>query len=104
MSGAVAAAQAEAMDTTTSGSDAINAPRSLQRPTNDRMLAGVAIGLSDYLDVDVVLVRIVLVVLAVMGGAGVPLYLAGWLLIPEEGASRSIASDLLGRASHVPSQ
>jgi hypothetical protein len=30
-----------------------------------------------------------------MGGAGIPLYLAGWLLIPEEGAQQSIASDLI---------
>ena len=28
----------------------------------------------------------------VVGGAGVPLYLAGWLLIPEEGSGQSIAS------------
>jgi len=30
-----------------------------------------------------------------MGGAGVPLYLAGWLLIPEEGAEQSLASELI---------
>ena len=31
----------------------------------------------------------------VMGGAGVPIYLAGWLLIPEEGAEQSIASGFI---------
>jgi phage shock protein C len=60
------------------------------------MLAGVAAGIANYLDVDVTLVRIVLAVLTVAGGAGVPIYLAGWLLIPEEGASQSIASELIG--------
>jgi phage shock protein C len=41
-------------------------------------------------------VRIILAVLTVVGvGVGVPLYLAGWLLIPEEGAPQSIASDLI---------
>ena len=30
-----------------------------------------------------------------MGGAGVPIYLAGWLLIPDEGATQSIASELI---------
>jgi phage shock protein PspC (stress-responsive transcriptional regulator) len=67
-------------------------PQPLCRPVNDRMLAGVASGFARYLDLDVTLVRIVLAVLAVVGGAGVPVYLAGWLLIPEEGAEQSIAS------------
>ncbi len=56
------------------------------------MLAGVAAGIARYLGVDVTVVRIVLAVLAFVGGAGVPIYLAGWLLIPEEGAEQSIAS------------
>jgi phage shock protein C len=59
------------------------------------MLAGVAVGIARYLNVDVTVVRIVLVVLAVVGGAGVPLYLAGWLLIPEEGSEQSIASEFI---------
>jgi len=59
------------------------------------MLAGVASGIARYLGADVTLVRIVLAVLAVVGGAGVPIYLAGWLLIPEEGAEQSIASHFI---------
>jgi phage shock protein PspC (stress-responsive transcriptional regulator) len=60
------------------------------------MLAGVAAGVADYLGIDATIVRIVLAVLTVVsGGVGVLLYLAGWLLIPEEGASQSIASDLI---------
>ena len=70
-------------------------PQPLCRPTGDRMLAGVAAGVAAYLGVDVTVVRIVLAVLAVMGGAGVPIYLAGWLLIPEEGAEQSIASGFI---------
>ena len=68
--------------------------RQLSRPVDDRMLAGVASGLARYLGVDVTIVRIVLAVL-VFTGPGVPIYLAGWLLIPEEGAEASIASDLV---------
>lgn len=67
----------------------------LCRPTEGRMLAGVAAGIARYLNVDVTVVRIVLVVLAIVGGAGVPLYLAGWLLIPEEGAEQSIAGEFI---------
>jgi phage shock protein PspC (stress-responsive transcriptional regulator) len=67
-------------------------PQPLRRPFQDRMLAGVAAGIARYLGVDVTVVRIVLAVLVIVGGAGVPLYLAGWLLIPDEDAEQSIAS------------
>jgi phage shock protein PspC (stress-responsive transcriptional regulator) len=67
----------------------------LRRPFQDRMLAGVAAGLARYFDVDVTLVRIAFVVLTVIGGAGIPLYLAGLLLIPEEGSDQSIAGSLI---------
>lgn len=70
-------------------------PRQLRRPGQGRMLAGVAAGIASYLDVDVTIVRIVLAVLTVLGGAGVPIYLAGWLLIPEEGAEQSIATEFI---------
>jgi phage shock protein C len=86
------------MNTTTADTreTGTQAQPALTRPHHDRMLAGVAAGIANYLDVDVTLVRIVLAVLTVAGGAGVPIYLAGWLLIPEEGASQSIASELIG--------
>jgi phage shock protein PspC (stress-responsive transcriptional regulator) len=67
----------------------------LRRPATGRILAGVAAGIADYLDVDVTIIRIVLVVLACFGGAAIPVYLAGWLLIPEEGSDQSLASELL---------
>ena len=63
------------------------------------VLGGVAAGIARYLRVDVTVVRIVFAVLAIMGGAGIPIYLAGWLLIPEEGARQSIASDLIDSLS-----
>ena len=53
------------------------------------MLAGVAAGLARYFGVDAMIVRIAFVVLTVVGGAGIPLYLAGLLLIPEEGSDQS---------------
>ena len=69
--------------------------RQLCRPLNGRMLGGVAAGIADYLDVDVTIVRIVFAVLTFIGGAGVPVYLAGWLLIPEEGSDQSLASEIV---------
>jgi phage shock protein PspC (stress-responsive transcriptional regulator) len=61
------------------------------------MLAGVAAGLADYFDIDPTLVRVGFVVLSLMGGLAVPLYLAGWLLIPEEGTEVSVGEELLAR-------
>ena len=61
------------------------------------MLAGVAVGLADYFDVDPTLVRIGFVALSFLGGLAVPLYIAGWLLIPDEGAEPSVAEELLAR-------
>jgi phage shock protein PspC (stress-responsive transcriptional regulator) len=67
----------------------------LRRSYSDRMLAGVAGGLARYFGVDPAIVRIAFVVLTVFGGAGIPLYLAGLLLIPEEGSDQSIAGSLI---------
>ena len=67
----------------------------LRRPFEGRMLAGVAAGVARYFDVDEVIVRIAFVVLTVVGGAGIPLYLAGLLLIPDEGSDQSIAGTLI---------
>ena len=72
------------MNTTTS--------RTLTRPTHDRMLAGVASGLAGYAGIDVLVVRIAFAVLTFLGGAGIPLYLACWLLMPAEGSDQSIAA------------
>jgi phage shock protein PspC (stress-responsive transcriptional regulator) len=67
----------------------------LRRPVHDRMLAGVASGIADYLGVDATLVRIALVVATFFGGVGIAVYLAGWLLIPEEGSDQSLAGELV---------
>jgi phage shock protein C len=67
----------------------------LRRPVHDRMLAGVGSGIADYLGVDETLVRLAIVVATVFGGAGIAVYLAGWLLIPEEGSDQSLAGELL---------
>lgn len=49
-----------------------------------------------YFQVDVNAVRMVLVALTLLGGLGVPLYVTGWLLIPQEGSERSVADELIG--------
>jgi len=58
------------------------------------MLAGVASGIAGYAGIDPILVRIAFVALTFLGGAGVPVYLACWLLMPDEGSGQSILADL----------
>jgi len=69
------------------------------RPAGGRLVAGVAAGVARGLGIDPVLVRIAFVVLALAGGAGVPLYLAGWLLIPDEVSGQSVAAELIRSVS-----
>jgi phage shock protein PspC (stress-responsive transcriptional regulator) len=82
----------EASDQTSQAPYESHQARTLGRPVQDRMLGGVAAGIARYLDVDVTVIRILFAVLAVFGGAAIPIYLAGWLLIPEDGADQSIAA------------
>jgi phage shock protein PspC (stress-responsive transcriptional regulator) len=67
------------------------------RAGDGRMVAGVALGLADYFDVDPTFIRIAFVALTLLGGLAIPIYAAGWLLIPEEGAEVSVAEELLAR-------
>src|SRR3954464_6994790 len=60
----------------------------LRRSRSDRKVAGVAGGLARHLDVDPLVLRVALVVLVFFGGAGLILYAAGWLLVPNDGSHR----------------
>ncbi|HXH77043.1 PspC domain-containing protein [Nocardioides sp.] len=59
----------------------------LRRSNHDRRLAGVSAGLARHLDIDPIIVRVTLVVLVFFGGAGLVVYGAVWLLVPEEGST-----------------
>jgi phage shock protein C len=66
--------------------------RQLRRSADDKMLGGVAGGIARYLDADVTLVRVIIAALALFTSVGVALYVAAWLLIPEDGEDESIAA------------
>ena len=59
------------------------APRRLHRSREDRVIAGVCGGLGEYFGVDAVLIRIAALVLVFAGGAGILLYVIGWIAMPE---------------------
>jgi phage shock protein PspC (stress-responsive transcriptional regulator) len=70
----------------------------LRRVLQGSILGGVASGLAEYLDVDTAVVRIGFVALCLLAGIALPIYIAGWMLIPEEGSDSAIADDLLAHA------
>jgi phage shock protein PspC (stress-responsive transcriptional regulator) len=61
----------------------------LRRSTTDRKIAGVAGGLGRHLDIDPTIIRVLLVVLVFFGGAGLLIYGAFWLFVPEDGTDEA---------------
>jgi len=76
------------------------APRQLRRSADGKMLGGVAGGIADYLNADVTVVRVIIAALTLLNGVGLALYLAAWLLIPEDGEEQSIAAAWIARRQH----
>ena len=56
----------------------------LKRSDKDRILAGVCTGIANNLKWDVSIIRILLIVIVLAGGIGIPLYVILWVLIPME--------------------
>ncbi len=69
--------------------------KELRRSRDDRMVAGVCGGLARYFDVNPTFYRVGFVVLTLLGGAGVLIYGAALLVLPDDGESESIASEIL---------
>jgi len=61
------------------------AQKRLYRSMKDKMIAGVCSGLAVYFNLDPVLMRVIFVALALMGGPGILLYIILWIVMPEEG-------------------
>src|SRR5690606_4548197 len=58
--------------------------KKLHRNGSNKMIGGVASGLSDYLDVDVTIIRIIFVLMAFFGGSGFLIYVILWIVVPEK--------------------
>ncbi|MBN1299625.1 MAG: PspC domain-containing protein [Melioribacteraceae bacterium] len=56
----------------------------LYRARIGRVLGGVAAGLAKYLNLDPILVRVILIIVALLNGIGIILYIILWIIIPEE--------------------
>jgi phage shock protein PspC (stress-responsive transcriptional regulator) len=68
-----------------------------RRPRRGRKFAGVAAAIANRYSIDPVLVRVVLVVAAFFGGAGLAIYLVGWLFFPEETDEEAPFPAMIGR-------
>ena len=61
--------------------------RRLERSRTNRVIAGVCGGLGEYLDIDATFVRVAMVVLTLVGGAGILIYIVLLVLMPLPGES-----------------
>ena len=66
-------------------------PRRLVRAQEGRWLGGVCAGLGRYFDINPLVYRIAFAALSLAGGTGLLLYLAAYLVVPDEHAGESIA-------------
>src|SRR2546423_15429450 len=71
------------------------AAKRLERSRSHRMLAGVCGGLARYFDIHPAFYRVGFVVLTLLGGAGILIYAAAMLVMPDEGKQDPIVSGAL---------
>ena len=74
----------------------------LERPKDGGMIAGVSAGLGRYFDLTPTVFRLAFVVLALLGGAGILVYIAAALVMPKEGEDKSFAERALSQRREHP--
>ncbi|WP_341717570.1 PspC domain-containing protein [Micromonospora sp. FIMYZ51] len=79
------------------GSAGFTSRYGLVRPRDGRYLAGVCAAVGRATNTDPVLWRVLLAVLGFFGGVGILVYVAAWLIIPNEGDTASPVESMLGR-------
>jgi len=62
----------------------MNNSKRLYRSRTHKVFGGVAGGLADYFNVDVILTRLLFVIVFFAGGGGVIIYIILWIITPEE--------------------
>lgn len=59
-------------------------PNRLYRSNTNKVFAGVAGGLAEFLGTDPVLIRVLFVLAAIFGGGGLLIYIILWIAVPEK--------------------
>ena len=68
-------------------------PKRYYRSKSDRVFAGVCGGLAEYFVIDPLLIRLLFVILALVGGGGVLIYIILWIVAQEKPGSYDKAQD-----------
>ena len=58
--------------------------KKLYRKPKEQMIAGVCAGLAEYLNLDLVIVRLIFVLLLLLGGHGLLIYVILWIIMPVQ--------------------
>src|SRR5437667_5479618 len=73
--------------------DTVEVDRKLVRPAEGRVVAGVAAGLARYFGISPIVYRVAFAALVLLGGSGLILYAAAWLVIPDERRGESVVEE-----------
>jgi phage shock protein C len=65
--------------------------KKLYRSRANRMIAGICGGLAEHLDADPSVIRLITAVLVLAGGLSIWVYIAAWIIVPEQPASTPAA-------------
>jgi phage shock protein PspC (stress-responsive transcriptional regulator) len=76
--------------------------RQMHRSRSNRWILGVSGGLAEYFGLHAAVYRVLFVALAFAGGAGIFLYVALALVMPDENAEESFLAEMLQRNRHRP--
>jgi phage shock protein PspC (stress-responsive transcriptional regulator) len=74
------------------------APKRLYRDEQDKIIAGVASGIAQYINIDPALARILFVLITLLGGSGILIYIVLWIVLP----SRSLQNNIRKRLFRDP--
>jgi phage shock protein PspC (stress-responsive transcriptional regulator) len=69
----------------------------LRRDADRKVVAGVCAGAARWLGIDPLIVRVAIIIATVASGVGLPIYIAGWLLLPPADGGPAIAARLRAR-------
>jgi phage shock protein C len=58
--------------------------KKLYRSKKNRKIAGTYGGIAEYFDIDPTIIRLIALILVLSAGAGIIVYLIGWIIVPEE--------------------
>ncbi len=62
----------------------MNTNKRLYRSSTNKRIAGVCGGIAEYFSIDPVIIRVILVVVIVSGGAGILIYIILWIVLPYD--------------------